>query len=227
MSWPRVGTRYRAASDQRFVAAVAAPYQTQIPRGTLLEVARCDSVWDNAHSLIFEAYTIRADLRILDGPSQGIVISISTSGMFQGLEDDHDPFDELGWLEPMVESDPGIPLGEEHPGWVRSRCGHRHRLWVSPWDFAHKHIGQSFLSVEPVPANPIPDLTDALGPMVCLEPGTRVRVDAAIDDHSAGSDAYWGLFRCYVLTGPHAGSCMVLQGGRPDWSIPGGCVPAP
>lgn len=113
---------------------------------------------------------------------------------------------------------------DETHGWTRFECGHRHRRWISQWGFAEDRLGYRFKADRPVFATITADQSDALGPMVVLEPGTALRLDAAIDDHSPGSDAYWGLFRCQVESGPHAGTSVVLSGTRSDWSVPAGFV---
>ena len=110
-------------------------------------------------------------------------------------------------------------------GWTRFDCGHRHRTWISPWAFGQEIIGHQFLVTEPRRAMVTPDHEDGYGDALTLDPGTLLRLDAAIDDHSAGSDAYWGLFRCRILSGPDAGQCVVIQGSAVDRRMPPGCDP--
>ena len=122
----------------------------------------------------------------------------------------------------------GLVLEEDlppMPGWTTFACGHRHREWVSPWGFGDNVVGRRFVVSEPIGAMVTGDLKDGLGPAMTLDPGTRLRLDAAIDDHSAGSDAYWGLYRCLLESGPSAGVCVVIGGSAVDRRMPPGCDP--
>ena len=112
-------------------------------------------------------------------------------------------------------------------------CEHQHWLWDP--GFARRQIGHHFRTVRAVTASKAPVRPAYHGDGLVLEPGSVLRLEAAMAAADACSDAFFGIFRCRVLSGAQAGACIEL-GGEPTlspldpamfergWRGPGGFV---
>lgn len=112
-------------------------------------------------------------------------------------------------------------------------CEHEHWDWQP--GFASRQIGHHFRTTREVTALEAPVCPSYQGPDLTIEPGTLLRLDAAVVAGDAFSDAFFGKFRCRILTGSRAGACVELP-GQPTlspldpvafergWRGPEGCV---
>jgi len=89
-------------------------------------------------------------------------------------------------------------------------CEHEHWAW-SP-GFAERQVGHHFRAAREVAVSQAPVPPAYRGSGAVLEPGSLLRLDAAIVAEDACSDAFFGRFRCRVLTGSLAGSCVEIPG---------------
>jgi len=97
---PPVGSILLARGPHRMRSATQL---IDIQTGTRLEVIRFDERWDNTHAMIIRRYVITLDLRLLDGPHQGELLTLDfRDDVVDFLEEREPDFRLPGWLTPSL-----------------------------------------------------------------------------------------------------------------------------